>query len=341
MSEANNPQVLSLCVVAYNEEEHLPNLLKDFCNQTYPRKFLEIVLIDGKSSDHTLQIMNDFAKKNYGFYGVQVLNNPKRIQAAGWNVAFRNFKGDVIARIDAHTRIHKDFAKNVMADIAKGEDVVGGIRPCLCRKKTPWAKVLLQTENSLFGSSINSVKHSSKKSYVKTCFHPAYRRKVIETAGLMNEDLLRTEDNEFHYRVGEKGFRILYDPKIKSYQFMRSSFKSMLKQKFGNGYWIGYTLGVCPGCISPYHLVPFAFLLSIIFTSILAIAGYSIWALLLWICYGLFAVGNTVISAKQNGFYIQTLLMPVLFLSLHLSYGIGTGWGLIKLLKNEFTSNKN
>ena len=54
---------VSLCVVAYNEEIFLPDLLKDFKKQTYPHDLIEIVLIDSKSTDTTKQIMNEFAQK--------------------------------------------------------------------------------------------------------------------------------------------------------------------------------------------------------------------------------------------------------------------------------------
>ena len=37
----------------------------------------------------------------------------------------------------------------------------------------------------------------------------------------------------------------------------------MLSQKYGNGYWIGLTLGVCPGCLSYFHFIPFVFLLAV------------------------------------------------------------------------------
>ena len=39
----------------------------------------------------------------------------------------------------------------------------------------------------------------------------------------------------------------------------------MIKQKYGNGYWIGRTVYECPKCLSLYHFVPFAFVVGIVF----------------------------------------------------------------------------
>ena len=296
---------LSIGILAYNEEAFLPNLLNDMKSQKYPHELIEIVLIDSCSEDNTKKIMMEFKEDNSDFYSVQILDNPKKIQAAGWNVAIKNFTGDVLVRIDGHTKVTPQFSQRVMDNIQDGEMVVGGIRPCIIEENTVWSDILLQTENSLFGSSINSSRRGTEKSYVKTMFHAAYRREVFEKVGLFNEKLLRTEDNEFHYRIRKAGYKLCYDPTIISYQYARNDFKKMVKQKYGNGYWIGKTLKIYPGCISIYHLVPCAFVLAILITSILNVCG--IWQLgaLMWSMYAVFAVINTIISGAKNKFYIS------------------------------------
>ncbi len=319
---------LSICVIAYNEEQFLPNLLADIRGQEYPHELTEIVLVNSASTDATRELMEAFAAEDNGFYAVQVLDNPRKIQAAGWNVAITHATGDVIARIDAHTRLPGAYSRQVMEDIDSGEDIVGGMRPCVIENDTSWGKILLRTENSLFGSSINTSRHSTEKQYVKTMFHAAYRREVFEKAGLFNEELLRTEDNEMHYRMRRAGYRFCYDPAILSYQYARSSLKRMIRQKYGNGYWVGKTLKICPGCISLYHLVPCVFVLAIVVTTILALLGVWQLAALMWALYGLFALASTIISAKNEGFNPYLFVMPALFLILHVVYGVGTIVGL-------------
>lgn len=320
---------LSICIIAYNEENFLPRLLEDIKSQEYPHEYTEVVLIDGMSQDKTKAIMEAFKAEDNGFYNVQVLDNPKRIQAAGWNVAVDNFTGDVLSRIDAHTHIPSDFSRKVMADIEQGENVVGGKRPCLVESDSKWAKMLLSTENALFGSSINSSRRSETKTYINTMFHASYRREVFEKVGHFNEKLIRTEDNEMHYRIREAGYKLLYDPEIVSYQYARSSLKRMIKQKFGNGYWIGKTVKVCPRCLSLYHFVPLAFVLAIIVTSVIAVFGFPWLSLIMWGLYGLFAFVSMIIAMINDGFSFAMLLMPAIFLVLHVSYGIGTLCGLL------------
>lgn len=322
---------VSVCVVAYNEEKNLPALLECIKKQTYSHQKMEVVLIDGISNDSTKKIMLQFKEENKEFYQVQVLDNPKRKQACGWNVAIKNYTGDVIIRVDAHASIPENFVEENVKVLQTGEYVCGGKRPNIIDESTPWKENLLLAEQSMFGSSIASYRRSGKKTYVNSLFHGAYRREVFEKAGLFDEQLGRTEDNEIHYRIRQAGYKICYSPNIVSYQHTRSTLKSMLKQKYGNGYWVALTLKACPKCLSCYHFVPLAFVGAIIATSILAAVGYPIWGYMMWGAYWTVSIIMAILSVRGHKKKVQQLLLPILFFLLHISYGIGSLMGLLKL----------
>lgn len=322
---------VSLCVVAYNEEKAIGALLEDIKKQNYPHDKMEIILIDSASTDSTKAIMSAFSEEDNGFIRVSVRDNPKRVQAAGWNVAINASECDVIMRIDAHASITESFVSKNVKQLESGEYVVGGQRPNISETDTPWSNTLLLAESSMFGSSIAPFRKGQKKAYVKSVFHGAYRREVFEKAGVFHEYLGRTEDNELHYRIREAGYKICYDPEIISYQHVRNSWTKMLKQKFGNGKWIGLTLGVCPRCLSLYHFVPFAFVLAIILSLVLNFVGISLPLTILTCAYAAVDIWMSVLSVLYQDKHWQYLLLPIIFLSLHLAYGIGTLVGVIWL----------
>ena len=330
---------LSICIIAYNEEQYLPRLLEDIKLSEYPHEYTEVVLIDGMSTDKTKQIMLDFKSQDNGFYNVQVLDNPKRIQAAGWNVAIQNFTGDVLSRIDAHTHIPSDFSRKVMADIESGEDIAGGKRPCLIESESKWSKMLLSAENALFGSSISFSRHSEKKTYVKSMFHASYRREVFAKVGGFHEDLGRTEDNELHFRIRQAGYKICQGSDIISYQYIRGTISSMMQQKFGNGKWIGLTLGVCYQCLQTYHFVPFFFVITLLCSLLLFVSAFitgHMWmAFPFCVVFGAYLLADLMMSlaaffsAKQKN--PTMLLLPCIFFLLHCAYGFGTIAGVLQL----------
>lgn len=168
---------------------------------------------------------------------------------------------------------------------------------------------------------------------MNSMFHAAYRREIFDEVGGFNEKLGRTEDNELHYRMRQAGYRFCYDPEILSYQHVRNTFGGMMKQKYGNGYWIGRTVKVCPKCLEIYHFVPFAFVLGILITTVLCFFHFPWLAIAMWGLYWLLAVVMAVtgiIGDCRQGkrFSVSHLLLPVLFFLLHVAYGIGTLIGL-------------
>lgn len=326
--------LITVCVVAKNEENTLPRLLEDIRNQDYPVQDIEILLVDSMSGDRTRAVMEAFAKNNPQYRRVEVLTNEKGNLPSGWNVALRNYEGDVIVRIDAHARIPEDFLRKNAECLMGGEDVSGGPRPSLPEKDTPWQRLLLSAESSMFGSSISDFRRGKKKKYVKSLFHGAYRREVFDKVGFFNEELGRTEDNEMHYRMREAGYKLCFDPEIHSWQYTRSSLRGMMKQKYGNGYWVALTLKVCPKCLSIYYFVPFAFVLGILFTTARALLGKPRLAIMMWAAYWSAAAGMAWMAVRKEAKHICQLLLPVIFFLLHVSYGVGSLVGFLKMIKD-------
>ena len=276
--------------------------------------------------------MEKFAEEENGFLRVKVFDNPKKKQAAGWNIAIKNSSEDIIIRIDAHTMIPREFVSKNVQCIESGEDVSGGPRPNIAEDDSPWKHTLLLAEKSMFGSSIATYRRSHHKTYVKSVFHGAYRREVFEKAGLFNENLGRTEDNEMHYRILKAGYKICYNPKIISYQHTRNTWRGMIKQKYGNGYWIGLTVGICPRCFSIYHFVPLSFVIALMFSLIMVALGKMSPFIVLILLYGMVNISMYVLAVlKEKKKYVYYLLLPFIFISLHISYGVGTVVGLIRM----------
>lgn len=334
-------QTISVGIIAYNEADNLGVLLEQLKKQDYPLSQTEIILVDGKSTDNTLEIMNRFKSENEKeFFGVQVLINEKRIQPSGWKIVVENFKCDMLVRLDAHSRIGNDFVPKNVECIQSGEYVCGGIRTNISDGKAN--DMLLIAEKSMFGSGIAKYRNDTdKKEYVKTVAHACYRREVFEKAGNFNETIARAEDNEMHFRIRKAGYKICMSPSIRSEYLTRSTFKGMLKQKYGNGKWIGITsLAVSPSVFSIYHFVPFLFVMALILSAALAVVGACLssiwWAIPFFAVFGSYLVvdlGLTLLCAKANKKPSAIFVLPWLFFFLHTAYGVGTFLGVISLGK--------
>ena len=323
--------IVSFAIVAYNEEKTLPRLLADLKGQDYPHEKIQVLLIDSMSTDGTWKIMEDFARENRDFQQVLVLKNPGKNIPCGHNVALDHYTGDALIRVDAHASCPAEFIRKNVEVLQSGEMVCGGRRPNIIDEPTPWKQTLLTAEQSMFGSSIAPYRNGSKKTYTKSLFCGMYRREVYDTVGRYDERLPRTEDNDMTYRVRQAGYKLCFCPDILFYQHTRNSLGKMLRQKYLNGYWIGRTMAINPGCFSLFHFVPFAFVMGILLTTALALLDFPWLSLLMWGAYGALVVGISVLEITRKPL-LTNLALPVLFLLLHVSYGAGTFVGLVKMM---------
>ena len=318
---------ISFIVVAYNAAGSLGALLEDLLAQTIPHEQIEALLVDSASSDATRAIMLDFAKATP--FEVKVLDNPKRWLASGINVALAAATGDAIIRLDAHARIPKDFLENNLRALARGEDIVGG---CVLggAPSGAWESVLRTVDTSRFCGGAAPFRNGGEARYVDTLAYALYRREVYDKVGLYDERLRRTEDNDMHYRMRKAGYRFYFSPDIVSYHAARATMRGQLRQKWGNGYWIGRTMRIQPRCFAPRHLIPALFVLALLFGLLLL--PFSVWPLLLLLsaylaCDLVFAVRGAL--SQESGRLLALLTLPFLFPAVHVVYGVGTLAGLL------------
>lgn len=321
---------VSFAIVAYNEGKYLPKLLEDLRQQDYPHERIEVLLIDSLSTDRTWEIMARFAE-NHDFLRVLLLKNDGRNIPAGHNVALDHYTGDALLRMDAHASMPPDFLRKNVEVLESGEMVCGGRRPNIIDESTPWKRTLLAAEQSMFGSSIAPYRGSEKKQYTKSLFCGMYRREVYDRVGRYDERLPRSEDNDMTQRVRAAGYRLCYCPEIVFYQHTRNSLRGMLRQKYLNGYWVGKTMGVNPACFSAFHFVPLAFVLGILLAALLAVMGCFWPGIVMWSAYGLLVMLFSLTEIFKKPFSVVKLVLPLLFLLLHVSYGVGTLVGLLAL----------
>ena len=318
---------ISFIIVAYNAAGCLGALLDDLRCQTIPPEQIEALLVDSASSDATKALMCDFAAN--APFEVKVLDNPRRWLASGINVALAAATGDAIIRLDAHARIPKDFLENNLRVLETGEDIVGG---CVAGGDihSDWEAVLRTVDTSRFCGGAAPFRNSGGARYVDTLAYALYRREVYDKVGTYDERLRRTEDNDMHYRMRSAGYRFFFSPEIISYHSARSTLRGQLRQKWGNGYWIGRTMRIQPRCFAPRHLIPAAFVLAL--AACLLLSPLSLWPLLLLLaaylsCDLFFSARGAL--AQERGRLLAFAALPLLFPAVHIVYGAGTLAGLL------------
>lgn len=328
MHQTNNP-FISIIVPIRNEALNIESCLLAIAEQSYPTDLMEILVVDGMSSDNTTEIIKDFAAR-YPSIQIILLNNPGHIVPIGMNIAYQYAKGEIIIRVDGHCIIDKNYVRNCVRHLQHaGVDAVGG--PITSVGKTYIAQAIAFAMSSPFGvgnSAFRTVKGETL--FVDTVPFPAYSRQIIKLAGGYDEELVRNQDDEYNFRIRKMGGKILLAEDVRSIYFSRTSLTKLWRQYYQYGYWKVRVMQKHPLQMSIRQFLPPIFVLALFFSSFLAIILENVHFLLfIGLPYLTSNFGASLWITTRHTWRSLPLL-PLIFAILHISYGFGFLIGLAK-----------
>jgi len=123
--------------------------------------------------------------------------------------------------------------------------------------------------------------------------------------------------------------RVAYSGDIVTYNKRRSSFLELFKQIFTYGEVRPQKESFIETLKKPFFLVPSLFVVGIIVFFILSIFNSPLWLipLDLYLILGLFFSSIESIKNKNLSYFF---ILPWIFLTIHVGYGLGMIWGYLK-----------
>ena len=324
---SDNLPFVSIILPVHNEEKFIEKCIQAIQAQDWPQEKMEILVADGMSTDKTVALLIAMKAADKR---IRVFCNPGKIVPTGLNILIREAKGEIVVRIDGHTIVAKDYVSRcVQASLESGAENVGGRMRAV--GQTHFGKAVSEATSHPFGIGNSRFHYSEKCEEVDSVYMGCWKKSVFENYGMFDEELVRNQDDEHNYRIRERGGKILLYPEIKSIYTVRSSPKALWKQYFQYGYWKVRVLQKHPRQMSLRQFVPPAFVLAILFFSLLALLFSWGWIALLAFL-GLYLGVNLAVSlsiSSNKGWQLFSGLV-LSFLILHLSYGLGFIIGLFK-----------
>jgi hypothetical protein len=164
-----------------------------------------------------------------------------------------------------------------------------------------------------------------------TVAFPAYKRATMEQAGPFDEDMLCNEDDEYNYRLGTLGAKLLLADNVHSRYYCRSSLRALWRQYFRYGCWKVPVMQKHPRQMRLRHFVPAAYVVALVGLATLADL-FPASRFLLALLASSYVLANLAASvwAARKGRWRAVALLPVVFGALHFSYGLGFLFGLAK-----------
>ena len=314
---------VSVIVPLYNEEKYIEKFILSLIGQTYPADKSEWILVDGNSTDKTVEIIHRYMDE----YPIVLLHNEKRKTPYALNMAIEQAKGEYIVRLDAHAEYYPDYIEKCVHYLDTTDaDNVGGVAETSADGFV--GQAISQMLSTKFGVGGSDFRTGNGNRYVDTVPFGAFRREVFDRVGLFNPELLRSEDNDMNARIRENGGKIWLAEDIKFKYYCRDTVGGILKMGLQNGNALFHTLRKNPTAMSLRHFIPFAFLLSLIVMPVLsAFVPVFWWAfaaeLALYFLLDLYFSFGKVRPVKCG--FVTLWLYPVF----HVVYGVGSLLGLV------------
>lgn len=253
---------ISVVIPVRNERQTLPALLEELLQQEYPPDRYEILVVDGRSTDGT----GELVRRRYARTAipVRVIDNPKKVASAGRNLGIAAATGKIIVFLNGHCSLP---SRRLLADTA--EILERSEAACLCRAQpldgpavTRTGQVIALARACWLGRGPDGM---ARLDSVEAATHgAAYRRRVFDRVGLYDENFDACEDLEFQTRVWKAGIEAHTDTRLTVHDRPRGTLRELLWQMVRIGRGTNRLMRKHPDCASVAQVAPLGALLTLL-----------------------------------------------------------------------------
>jgi glycosyltransferase involved in cell wall biosynthesis len=299
-----------------NEEANIDHVLDTALRST---AVVEVIIADGGSHDATVQKVLERAKNDPR---VSLLNNPDRGQAAGLNQAAQHATGSVLIRLDGHTRYADDYVSSSLEAWKPGV-AVGG--PMLAEGTTAWTQATAGAMRDSFAVGPAKFRHANHAEDVDTVYLGTFEREhFLAIGGYRTFPSGTVEDTDLYARWRANGGSVRVDPSITCWYQPRDSWTGLVRQYFRYGMGKGELVWLNGRLPSKRPLAP-AILVSA--AGVCGLIGIA-WT---WVPLGVLVTAwagvLAIIAARATTHRVRTAVVAA---TMHLTYGSGLWWGIVK-----------
>jgi glycosyltransferase involved in cell wall biosynthesis len=328
MTKESSPAV-SIIMPVRNAAQTLDRTLTSVLDQTYSN-IVDIILAIGPSHDETSSIAKKLQARDSR---VRVIENKQGTTASGLNLAAETATGTYLVRVDAHCLLPDNYVYLATKKIIEtGAGNVGGVQMAIGETKFQQAVAAAMT--SRFGVGDAKFHYGGKEGPVDTVYLGVYEAALFQKLGGFDEGLIRNQDYELNIRIRKLNRVVWFTPDLVVRYFPRSNIFQLFSQFFQYGCWKRKVIRKHPRSIKIRQLAPPIFIIGTLALTILAalISAWFIGPFLAYLSISIF------VSIFKKGLQLPVkALLSMVFVTIHLSWGLGFLFGIAKHIKIQST----
>ncbi len=229
-----NLPTVSIVIAVYNEEEVIDSTVKNLLNLNYDRSRYEIVFINDRSTDGTLNKLLKYKDD------IRIINRQPgclRGKPAAFNDVVPTLKSDLICSFDADSLPEEAFLIKIVSHFDDPDVGLVQARNIQYNEKNTIISRLVSLDIDALHMTLYKAQHK----FGFTLFEGragVFRKQAFEECGGFDVDL-PTEDWDFGYKLQLQGYKLIYDSEIFNYEQAVETFKEFVKQRKR---WLGTTV---------------------------------------------------------------------------------------------------
>lgn len=325
---------VTVVIPCRNEEKYIEGCVRSLLMNGYDPQLLEILVIDGLSTDNTPGVLNELMTE---FHQVQMIPNEKKVTPNALNLGIQHATGKYILIASAHSSFSEGYIATLVQQIEELPDAiaVGGVMNTEVKNETNRSMAIKEILSNPFGVG-NAMFRVGAKEVMKVDTVPfgLYKASLLKETGGYDERLIRNHDIEMSKRLLRNGGAIYLIPDAVCTYYARETYSGLAKNNYRNGKWNILTVFITKnvGSLSLRHFVPLIFVLSLVLPLFFSLIWWplgllSAFSLLMY----MMAAFYFSLSADREGTTLLHLLYG--FFILHFAYGLGSLNGFFILPK--------
>ncbi|MEE2747545.1 MAG: glycosyltransferase [Candidatus Thermoplasmatota archaeon] len=239
--------VVATVIPTWQESTHIERCIRSFMEQTYPSHLHQIIVLDGGSTDGTIDIVKQLAEESATEGGPQItlINNPFKFVPHARNMALEILDSDVefILEMIGHAWVPADHLEIRVSRFHAIEKELGtqlgGLGSRVRESDLPLGKVGTWIESTLscpLGGS-GQFARFNKEGPTKIPPFTLYRRSAVESIGGWNEAFITTQDSEINLRLISSGWPLWRTPATFVRMAKRTTVKQWWRMGIRYGFW--------------------------------------------------------------------------------------------------------
>jgi cellulose synthase/poly-beta-1,6-N-acetylglucosamine synthase-like glycosyltransferase len=215
---------VSIIVPTLNSEATIDECLRSILELDYPKQLLEVIVIDGGSTDATTERAKEYSSVKM----VQSQLNPP----AAYNLVLKDVENPIIGLVDSDAKVEKRWLRKLVKhlDDPKVAGASGTVETWNRDKLVP--RVIGYELSYRYRRLPGTVERVATMNLL-------LKKKVITEIGGFDEALPTQYDTDIGARLAQAGYRIAFDSEAVCYHFHRPTLRTFFKQqyKYGQNTW--------------------------------------------------------------------------------------------------------